>query len=115
MVNRLLLALLLFGLGCQVDVENYGLGLTQSTGPQIIFNPLTKPFAEIPMPNDLALVRNANTATGLSWNASIIRPSTHGSKLREHLNEMDGFGTFGPSMIQFDRPILIETVNDTSV
>ena len=63
----------------------------------------------------LLLVRNANTATGLSWNASIIRPSTHGSKLREHLNEMDGFGTFGLSMIQFDRPILIETVTNTSV
>jgi hypothetical protein len=115
MVRAFTAVIFLILLACEVQTNNYGLGPATGEGPQIVFNPLTKPFAEIPMPNDLALVRNPDTVTGLGWNASLIRPSSHGSRLREHLNEMDGFGTFGPSMVKFDGPLLLETVNENSV
>ena len=120
MVNiRLQLLLISFSLvtimGCDTEYDSTSLGEASGTGPRIVFNPLTQPFAEIPLPNDLALIENPDTRTGLSWNTSLIRPSHHGTEIRERLNQSDGFGTFGSVAVRFDHPLLIETATEETI
>ena len=63
---KLSIILALAIVGCDAQLDKTELGLPSGEGPRIVFNPLTLPFAEIPMPNDLALVENPNTATGMT-------------------------------------------------
>ena len=84
-------------------------------GPTVVFDPLAKPIANIPFPNDLILKPDPTTASGSSWNVSEIQPTEHQTHLRERLNTLDGFGPSAPITVTFDQPLDLTTVNAKSL
>src|SRR5690349_17107285 len=77
----------------------------QTGGPQILFDLQKKPLPEIPFPNDLATRPDAASPTGLRVNASQIAPTHLESNVRRLLDTLDGFGTYAPITLAFDRDI----------
>ena len=84
-------------------------------GPRIIFDPLAKPVAEIPFPNDVILRPSDETVSGVAWNVAINKPSRHGTHTRRLLDELDGFGAYSPALVSFDGPIDLATVTEQTV
>lgn len=82
-------------------------------GPRVIFDPLATPVPEVPLPNDLLLVRDG--AAELGWNVSRHAPTEMERRIRERLPRLDGFGSFAPISVAFDRPIDLDTVGPHSV
>jgi len=84
-------------------------------GPRVVFQPLLRPTPDVPFPNDLLLRVEEASPSGAVWNVSTERPTEHQSRLRAGLNELDGFGTYGPAFVSFDAPLDLATVTEDSV
>lgn len=84
-------------------------------GPRIDFNPFQTPLPDIPFPNDTVMKINRDTATGRSWNTSLIKPTKHEQDLRMLLNTLDGFGPSAPITVSFERPLDLNTVHRESI
>src|SRR5438105_2727804 len=96
------LAVLLF-LACGKAAPFEGLLPAQpGPGPRVVFDPLRKPLAEIPFPNDLATRADESSATGVRVNASLIAPTQLERNVRGLIDELDGFGTFAPITVAFE-------------
>ena len=107
------LLLIIFS-GCMQGREDPS-SLFQSTpgdGPQIRVDPLTEHTPEIPFPNDIATVLDTSSpeGTGRKLNVRSFAPTVFEENVREHLNELDGFGTFGPLYVSFDEALDLLTV-----
>ncbi|GEM_PF-781951 len=105
-------------LGCEADEPAAGLHATEldgatPKGPSIIFEPLRKPDAELPFPNDLALAVAADG--GVHINTSIQASTLTERRFRGHVNEVPGFSAMSPISIAFDGPLDLSTVTDDSV
>lgn len=74
-------------------------------GPRVQFDLLAKPLPEIPFPNDIATRYDPDSPTGRRINVSLIAPSLLEQDVRKEFNLLDGFGTFAPMYVQFDRDI----------
>jgi hypothetical protein len=74
-------------------------------GPKVVFEPLTKPFPEIPFPNDVATIVDQSARTGLRINVNLAAPTQLERNVRSLLDTLDGFGTFAPITVSFDRDI----------
>lgn len=74
-------------------------------GPRVVFDLLAKPLPEIPFPNDIATRYDADSPTGRRINVSLIAPTLLEQDVRKEFNLLDGFGTFAPMYVQFDRDI----------
>ncbi len=93
-------------------------GLTESgggNGPEIIFDPLAEPVPEIPFPNDLVTVLDESTVTGRRINLSVEAPSGVERMARRKVNDLDGFGTYAPVSVAFDKPLDLSTVNENNI
>jgi len=93
-------------------------GLAESgggNGPKIIFDPLAKPVPEIPFPNDLVTVLDESTVTGRRINLGIDAPTEVERSTRRKLNDLDGFGTYQPVTVAFDKPLDLSTVNENNI
>ena len=75
------------------------------TGPMVTFDLLAKPLPAIPFPNDIATRLDSDSATGRRVNASIVAPTILEGEVRKEFNLLDGFGTFAPITVSFDKPI----------
>ena len=110
---------MVFVLGCQDFGGPQGLArsplCTDSCGPTIIYDPTDRSDIRIPFPNDLLLTLDSSTPTGLRLNVSTQRDTWVESRLMQHLNELDGFSTFAPIVVQFDGPIDPSTANPSTV
>ena len=84
-------------------------------GPTVQFKPLVRPIPDIPLPNDLSLIRVDDTDSGRAWNTSTDKKTQHESHLRSLLNRLDGFGVSGSAMVSFDGPIDLATVTNEHV
>ena len=83
-----------------------GLAPAQATGgPSVLFDLTKKPFAEIPFPNDIVTRPDPLSPTGLRVNASLVAPSTLETNQRALLDELDGFGTYAPITVAFDKDL----------
>jgi hypothetical protein len=74
-------------------------------GPHVVFDLLHKPLPEIPFPSDLATRPDTSSRTGLRINASLIAPSQLERNVRGLLDTLDGFGTFAPATVAFDKDL----------
>src|SRR6478736_5083939 len=95
-------AAVLFGCGASPE----GLAPTQAgTGPVVKFDLLVRPLPEIPFPNDLATRLDRDSPTGRRINASLVAPTTLEGEVRQEMNTLDGWATFGPITVGFDAEI----------
>ena len=104
--------------GCASDeIEMGGVHTTEAAGvvfgPAIIFEPLSKPDAELPFPNDLATVIDPDGSSHL--NLSQDAPTRMERRFRRHLAEVPGFSAMSPISISFDGPLDLSTITDDSV
>ncbi len=83
-------------------------------GPRVRFEPLLRPTPEVPFPSDLMLTPSDETPSGLAWNLSKEEPSEHANQTRAFLNELDGFGVYGPAVVSFDGRLDLSTVTEAS-
>lgn len=83
-------------------------------GPMIRFEPLTTPIPEVPLPNDILLTNDPDSATGLAWNVTTNAPTAMERQIRKLLPNLDGFGSFAPISVSFDGPIDLSTVDAQS-
>lgn len=64
-----------------------------------------RPLPDIPLPNDIATRPDADSATGLRVNASVIAPTRMEQKVRAKIDELDGWGLQQPISVPFTGPI----------
>lgn len=83
-------------------------------GPVIRFDPLARPIPEVPLPNDVMLRVDPDSATGAVWNVSAEAPTGMERQIRRLLSKLDGFGSFAPISVSFDQPIDLDTVDAES-
>jgi hypothetical protein len=97
-----LLALVLAA--CSVDTIPVGLRNTPpGSGPVVVFDLLAKPLPDIPTPNDIATFPDPTSRTGRRLNASLVAPTRIEQAAREQFDEMEGWGTYAPITVRFNR------------
>ncbi|MGZ6125682.1 MAG: hypothetical protein ACXWLR_12025, partial [Myxococcales bacterium] len=74
-------------------------------GPKVRFQLAGTPLPEIPFPSDIATRPDAQSPTGLRLNASLLAPTGIERDLIGRLDTLDGFGTFAPITVSFDKPL----------
>jgi hypothetical protein len=99
----------LFALGCaaacDVDTAPDGLRATPpGPGAQVIFEPTRRPIPEVPLPNDVATFPDPTSRTGRRVNVSLTGKSFMERNARVGFNEMEGWGTYMPIWVAFNRP-----------
>ena len=82
-------------------------------GPTVVFDPLRRPQAEIPFPNDLALRTREDGQKFI--NVSTIGTAKIDQRNREHLNDVEGFSGLTPISVSFDGPLDVTSVTDSTV
>ncbi len=102
--------------GSEEDVADGGIARTAVVdGTKIRFDPLADPMPEIPFPNDIATVVDPTTPTGRRINIRMKAPTSLERNIRENINTLDGFGTFAPITVSFERPLDLRTVNEQTI
>jgi len=76
----------------------------------VAFDLFHKPLPEIPLPNDTATRYDPTSATGLRVNASMVAPTSMERRIREKLDQLDGWGTFQPITIPFTAPLDVGSI-----
>jgi hypothetical protein len=93
------------------DLEN-----DEGDGPYVLFAPDAEEFAMIPYPNDVAMQVDPTSPTGYRFHKDEDEAKTNLERtLEKHLNELDGFCTFCPIRVTFDRPLDLNSINDTRI
>lgn len=106
MRRALPLAALLTLLACEGGGLPQGWHATPaSDGPRVVWDLEAEPLPEIPLPNDVATWPDPSSPTGRRVNASMVAPSGMERRLRQEFDRLDGWGTFAPVTVRFDRPI----------
>lgn len=112
----LLVALLWLCAACEPDRTR---GLTLSAlagevpGPHVVFEPLERPQAEIPFPNDLLLTVDVDGKR--HWNVSTQTTTANEKATREHLDDIEGFSGLTPISLAFDAPLDLTSVTAKTV
>lgn len=98
------LALALSAAACGVDAAPDGARPTPpGTGPEVLFDLTRRPLPEIPQPNDVATFADPTSRTGRRINVSLASPTRLESNAREGFTNLEGWGTFAPITVAFDR------------
>ncbi|MGZ3475857.1 MAG: hypothetical protein ACXWUG_17705 [Polyangiales bacterium] len=97
--------------GCAVDEAPGGVRKAQKTdGPTVVFDMSRKPLPELPLPNDVATYPDPTSRTGRRINASLVAPTQIERQARGKFSKLEGWGTFAPISIPFDKPLDAEDV-----
>ncbi len=89
---------------CAIDSVPTGLKDTPpGNGPTVQFDLSHRPLPLAPLPNDIATIADPSSRTGLRINASIVAPTAMEAAARADLDEQEGWGTFAPITVSFDR------------
>ena len=86
------LSLLLF-CGC-MSQEPEGIAPSQPADVTVKMDFFHRPLPEIPLPNDVATRFDANSATQLRLNASMLAPTDLERRVRTLIDELDGWHAF---------------------
>lgn len=84
--------------------------LSHAEGPKIIFNLKKLPFPDVPFPNDVFTQIDETSPTGLRI---LIPPqgiTKSETQLRKNLLNLDGFSTYGPIVVSFDKPLDLQNI-----
>lgn len=81
-------------------------------GTKIKFDLFEKDFPEIPLPNDIAMIPDPSSPTGLRLNLSLKATTKAEAKIREKANQLDGFSVFSPIIVSFEGPIDVKNIYD---
>ena len=103
--------------GCLEDNgEPKGLALTvHNGGAELIFDLDAKPLAEIPFPNDVATIVDPTSPTGKRLNVSLLGATKLEQTIRAKANRLDGFGTYAPITVQFNKLLDLQNILDRHV
>ncbi len=71
-------------------------------GPAIVWDLEATPLPELPLPNDIATRPDSSAATGRRLNLPRQAPTNHEARLRDILDTLDGFSTYGPIWLSFE-------------
>ncbi|HEY5676792.1 MAG TPA: hypothetical protein VIR81_08405, partial [Myxococcales bacterium] len=74
-------------------------------GPVVQFDLAAQPFPAVPFPNDVLTRPDATSRTGVRLNAPLIAPAGLEERTRGLLDTLDGFGTFAPLSVAFDKDL----------
>lgn len=69
-----------------------------------------RPLPELALPNDIATRYDATSPTLRRINASMVAPTSFEARIRERLDQMDGWGVLMPVVVPFTGPINIQSV-----
>jgi len=110
-----MVATVLFGAGgpgCAPDEAPSGVrrATKYDGGPTIVFDLARKPTPEIPLPNDVATWPDPTSRTGRRINASLIAATLVERHAREQFSKLEGWGTYAPISIPFDKPLDTEDI-----
>ncbi|TMA28760.1 MAG: hypothetical protein E6J78_04955 [Deltaproteobacteria bacterium] len=101
-MKRVLLLITL--IACAKGAAFEGLAPAVDTGgPKVVFDLSRRPLPEIPYPNDLATRPDPKSPTGLRVNATLVAPTQLERTVRARLDQLDGFGTFAPLSVAFEK------------
>ncbi len=104
------LALCLAASGC-ASPEPAGLRLTdEGTGARVRFDLEARPLPDIPLPNDFATRFDPSSPTGHRVNASLSASTEWEKATRRTLDQLDGWGTYAPITVAFDKPLDVEVL-----
>ncbi|MCP4448215.1 MAG: hypothetical protein GY811_23185 [Myxococcales bacterium] len=107
----LVFASLLSGsLGSCFSKSPEGLAPSQPAETTVKFDFFHRPLPDIPMPNDLATRVDKTSATGLRINASKVASSEWERSTREHIDQVDGWGTMQSINIPFTGRLDIDSI-----
>ncbi len=88
-----------------------GLATTERRGgPRVKWDVFAKPLPDIPLPNDAATRLDASSPTGRRLNVSVSATTRFEQRMRAKFDRLDGFGTYGPIMVQFTRPLDVKAL-----
>lgn len=91
--------------------EPVGLRLTpEGTGPKVVYDLTAKPLPEVPLPSDSATRLDPTSPTGRRLNLSLRADTDAEARLRDHANQLDGFGVFAPIVVAFDAPLDLRNI-----
>jgi len=108
---------LIGSIGC-LSGERTGLEVPDAAsgpGPRVVFDPLAHPNPLVPLPNNVSTVMDRNTPTERRLNIRHTAPTRFEEGIRDEINRLDGFGTFAPIVVSFDKPLDLDTVNPDSI
>ncbi len=89
---------------CANGPRSEGLAPTIPTGgPVVVYDIEARPLPEIPLPNNAATRLDPASPTGRWLNVSEQAPTNYERDVRRKFNRMDGFGSFAPIAVRFDR------------
>ncbi|MCO4764333.1 MAG: hypothetical protein KC502_22675, partial [Myxococcales bacterium] len=99
----LLAGLLIAGLvsvttGC-VENAPEGLQAAQPADVVIKMDFMHRPLPELPLPNDLATIYDADSPTKRRINASLVAPTAFEKRTRRRIDQLDGWGVYTPITI----------------
>lgn len=90
--------------GCALDSVPEPLRRTPpGPGATVVFDTERRPLPEVPLPNDIATFPDPTSRTNLRVNASLVAPSSLEAEARQALAEQEGWGTFMPLTVAFER------------
>jgi hypothetical protein len=69
-----------------------------------------RPFPNIPFPNDIGTRLDTASPTGKRINISITGETRLERDVRARINTLDGFGTYQPITVAFDKPLDIDNI-----
>lgn len=87
-----------------------GIAKAQSASTTVAMDFFHRPLPEIPLPNDIATRYDPLSATGRRLNASMIAPTELESRVRELLDQLDGWGVYQPITIPFTGPLDVDSI-----
>lgn len=99
-----LLSTVVLGQGCDEVAPDPLRATPDGTGATVVFDLLHRPLADIPLPNDMATFPDPTSRTGVRINASLVAPSHFEVMARTVMSEMEGWGTFAPIWVRFQKP-----------
>ncbi len=108
-MKRLLLTVCLAG--CLSEAPQ-GLSRIDPAATTVGFDLLHRPLPEIPLPNDVATRYDPTSATGRRINASMVAPTSMERRVREQLDQLDGWGVLQPITIPFTGPLDVGSIVD---
>ena len=106
-IGTLCLGLLLTG--C-LGSEPEGLAPAMTAATTVKMDFYHRPLPEIPLPNDIATRYDPGSATGRRINASMLADTRFESRLRQLIDQLDGWGVFQPITIPFTGPLDVESI-----
>ncbi len=92
--------------------EPEGLAPSQPATTMVKMDFLNKPLPEIPLPNDIATRHDPTSATGRRINASLLAPTRLEQRVRELIDQLDGFSLMMPITVPFSGPLDPQSIID---